>query len=463
MTVLWNETDLVLATNGRLSSPSTFSGTGVSIDTRTLQPGDIFIAIQGENSNGNAYTEQAFAKGACCVITDQPPPETRGQNLYLQVPDPFQALNQMARYARKRFKGKTIAITGSVGKTTTKEMLKTALDPFGRVHAAEGSHNNHLGVPLTLARLPQDADYCICEIGMNHPGEIAPLAALVRPDIAVITMVSASHLGFMENLDAIAMEKGQIMTGLPERGIVILPETIHGMDHFKQMASEHQLFLRETGLSRQAEYRISTIALYADHSSFQLWVNQKAHTVTLSSPGEHLVHNAALVLGTIASLDLDINPAIQALTHFRAGSGRGQLLPLATRSGMVLDESYNASILSIQNALKTLSLLSGHRRIAVLGDVFELGSHAESEHLSLLPDLLRHADLVFACGPMMKPVFERLPPQLQGKWCPDAKELIPFIQQQLQDKDTVMVKGSHGMHMDQIVKTLTHKTDKRKN
>lgn len=463
MTLLWNETDLIKAVGGTLSSAQSICGTGVSIDTRTLQPGDIFIALQGEKSDGHHYLEQALNKGASCAIVTQIPSHLDDQFPFLIVTNTLTALEQMGIYARRRFQGKIIAITGSVGKTTTKEMLKTALQPFGTVHAAEGSYNNHIGVPLTLARLPQNADYCISEIGMNHSGEIAPLAALVQPDLAIITTVSSSHLGFMKSLDAIAQEKSQIITGLTKNGALILPETIHNLTLFENLAKQHHLHLYKTGLSDKAYFQLGAIDLDSSQSSFQLEFSQNLYTVQLASPGLHLIHDAALVLGTVAVLNLNVQQAISALSQFKAGSGRGKILPLTNPSGILLDESYNASTLSIKAALKTLALLAENRRVAVLGDIFELGDYSEQEHLSLIPDLIQNTDLVFTCGSAMKIVFDQLPHSLQGKWCTNADQLIPFIQQQLHDHDTVLVKGSHGMHMEKIVNALTQKTDQRKN
>lgn len=462
MTSLWNETDLTLATHGQLSSPFIHKVKGVSIDTRTLQLGDIFIAIQGEKSNGHNYLKQAFDKGASCAVVTHIPSELQANHSFLSVPNTLTALTKMGAYARQRFQGKMIAITGSVGKTTTKEMLRTTLTAFGQTHAAEGSYNNHLGVPLTLARLNPNADYCICEIGMNHSGEIAPLATLVKPDIALITTVASSHLGLMKNLDAIATEKSQIITAITKQGIAIIPETIYGIQFFEEIARYYHINLYTTGLSEQSNYQINHIDLHSNHSSFQIKINKQFYPVMLSSPGKHLIHDAALVLATITELKLEIERAVTALREFQVGSGRGKLLPLTLKSGILLDESYNASTLSIQAALHTLSLLGKHRRVAVLGDILELGTYSQQEHLALLPDLQQNTDLVFTCGSNMKIVFDHLPPHLQGKWCADAEQLIPFIEQQLKDQDTVLVKGSHGMHMHKIVKALTQKSVKGK-
>lgn len=455
MSVLWTETDLIHATGGSFPCAMPIKGTGISIDTRTIEKGDIFIAIIGENSDGHAHVQKALEAGAACAIASRPITGLPENAPILYVKDTLQALTDMGRYARKRFTGKVIAITGSVGKTTTKEMLKTTLSAFGTVHAAAGSHNNHLGVPLTLARLPIDTNFCVCEIGMNHIGEIAPLAELVSPHIAIITEVSSSHLGYMQNLDNIAKEKSQIITALPVQGVALVPESIYGLEIFKETAKQHQVHLQTVGTTSAASIQISDIRLKAQESTFQVVINKQHYAFTLSSPGEHLVRNAGLVIGSINALGLDIQHAISALTSFQTGNGRGKILPLQGQNGRILDESYNASTLSIRTALKTLSLLAPARKIVILGDIMELGEYSEQEHLSLLPNITSNADLVFCCGSMMKIVFEQLPPPLQGAWCASAQELIPLIQKSLQDNDTLLVKGSNSMRMNAIVTTLT--------
>lgn len=454
MTSLWNEHDLIHATNGHFLSSSTIEGTGVSIDTRTLQEGNIFIAIMA-NNDGHDYVKKALQAGAACAIISHPITGLEEDNRLLFVEDTLQALTNMGRFARDRFKGNVIAITGSVGKTTTKEMLKIALSPFGNVHAAVGSYNNHLGVPLTLARMPLDTTYCICEIGMNHSGEIAPLADIVKPNLAVITEVASSHLGLMGNMDAIALEKSQIISALPKNSQAILPEDIYGLSFFQKMASHYHVQLCTVGTSNLATITINTIELDAQHSSFQIKIKDKTYPITLSVPGKHLVRNAALVISVVEALQLDITKAATALQDFQTSTGRGKTIPLSQQKGILLDESYNASTLSIRSALATLNILAQKRRIAVLGDILELGDYSRQEHLSLLPDLSKNADIVFCCGSIMYDVFEQLPPLLKGHWSATAQELIPFIKQDLKDGDTVLVKGSNSMRMNLIVNALT--------
>ncbi|MDI2090757.1 UDP-N-acetylmuramoyl-tripeptide--D-alanyl-D-alanine ligase [Commensalibacter oyaizuii] len=455
MSVLWTKDDLVKATGGTFSIPFTSVGKGISIDTRTLQKDDIFIAITGDKNDGHDYVSKALQAGAACAIVSKKITDLESNAPLLYVDDTFKALTDMGRYGRSRFRGKTIAVTGSVGKTTTKEMLKSTLATFGTVHAAAGSHNNHLGVPLTLARLPEHYDFCVCEIGMNHSGEIAPLAALAKPDIAIVTEVASSHLGFMKSLEAIAIEKSQIITALSPNNTVLLPEHIYGLQIFKETAQQYQAHLQTIGTSSTADIQIDCIDLRANQSKFVLRINHHTISFLLSSPGEHLVRNAALVVGAANALNLELHNVSAALATFKTGKGRGQILPLFPQKGIVLDETYNASTLSVKTALKTLNLLAPKRKIAILGDILELAEHSKQEHLSLLPDLLENTDLVFGCGAMMNIVFEQLPQSMKGHWCASAQELIPFIKPILQDNDTLLIKGSNSMRMNIIVTALT--------
>lgn len=449
--MLWNETDLLAATGGRFeTNPVTIQANGVSIDSRTLQKGDIFIAISGDKNDGHLYVQKALQAGAACAIVSQPIDNVPNDRL-LFVKDTMQALTDMGHYARARFKGKVIAITGSVGKTTTKEMLRIALTPFGKVHAAVGSYNNHLGVPLTLSRLSPDDDFCICEIGMNHPGEITPLAHMVRPDIAIITEVASAHLGQMGSLDSIAEEKSQILTALPAQAFALIPENIHGLSLFEKQAQQFHIHLAKVGLSENSLIQITKTTLQCHKSNFEVFCSGLAISVHLSSPGNHLIRNAALCLGVAFLLHLDMQKAALALADFKVGPGRGQLLPLAHKEGMILDESYNASTLSIHSALATLRLIPSTRRIVILGDILELGEHALQEHLSLLADISTTANLFFCCGDFMKYLFEEMPLTQRGVWCQHAEELIPHIETILANGDTLLVKGSHSMHMNKIV------------
>ncbi|MBV1831560.1 UDP-N-acetylmuramoyl-tripeptide--D-alanyl-D-alanine ligase [Komagataeibacter sp. AV436] len=453
MTVLWSRADLEAATSGRFpsSGAGVIAGTGVSIDTRTLQPGDVFIALIGENSNGHAHAAAALAAGAAAVVAHEP---CGDDPRILKVEDTLAALQGMARFARARFAGRMLAVTGSVGKTSVKDMLHAALGACGPTHCAVASYNNHWGVPLTLARLPAASAYCVCEIGMNHPGEIAPLAAMVRPDVAVVTTVAASHLGLMGSIDAIAQEKAELLLALPAGGIGVIPAGIAGNTHFERNATHVGAMLWRVGTTPECTARADDVAQDAHGSTFSLTLPGWRGVARVNAPGRHMAENAMLALAAAHAAGADMGRAVAGLATFRPGAGRGALAKVMHDNVALLDESYNASPASVRAALDLLGLVATGRRIAVLGDMLELGTFARHEHASLLPAVRANADAVFCCGPNMKILFDSLPPALRGAWAPDSTTLAPLVRAGLRAGDTVMVKGSLGSRMRHVVAAL---------
>lgn len=449
MSVLWTSEELRDATNGRLEAD--VSVTGISIDTRTLKSGDLFIALKGDASDGHAHIAQALAAGAACVMVH----DTRGLTdpRLLIVADTMTGLEALGRFARARFDGKVVAITGSVGKTTTKDMLRTALSALGPTHAAIASYNNHWGVPLTLARLPRDARFCVSEIGMNHVGEIAPLAAQVRPDVGIITTIGTAHLGHMGSVEEIAREKSQLFSALPAHGTAIAPDDAVGQDLFQAALPAHaSLWL--SGFSAAAQVRLENLVCTAEGSTFTLIVpNAPSVSVRLTAPGRHLARNAALALGAVAALGENVPNAAKALTGFVPGAGRGQMRTVLN-SVQLLDESYNASTTSIRSALETLSLLPAKRRVVALGDIRELGEFAEAEHRSLSDAVIAADALAFCCGTHMHALYEALPETVRGGYAPDASSLALLLCDALRPGDLLLVKGSLGSRMRDVIAAL---------
>ncbi|ACI52904.1 UDP-N-acetylmuramoylalanyl-D-glutamyl-2,6-diaminopimelate/D-alanyl-D-alanyl ligase [Gluconacetobacter diazotrophicus PA1 5] len=457
MTVLWTRAALQDATGGTFTGQAPVAVTGVSIDTRTLAPGDLFIALAGENSDGHAHVRAALDQGAAAAMIHDPTvlgTDSDDPRL-LRVPDTMAALNALGRYARTRFTGRMVAVTGSVGKTTTKEMLRLALGAIGPTHCAAASYNNHWGVPLTLARLPMDAAFCVCEVGMNHPGEIAPLAVMVRPLVALVTTIAGAHLGHMGSLEAIAREKSDLIATLPPAGIAIVPDDATGQPIFAEQAARARATLWRAGERTDSTVAVSDVALDAEGSSFTVTIDGRSVPVRLNAPGRHLVRNAATALAAVAALGADIATAATALADFRPGAGRGALKPILGGRAALLDESYNASVLSVRSSLAVLGLLPATRRMAVLGDIRELGAFARAEHESLLSAVLAHADLVFCSGPDMKYLFDLLPPSRRGAWAPDAASLAPLVRDAVAQDDVILVKGSFGSRMRDVVAVLT--------
>ncbi|MFT8463472.1 UDP-N-acetylmuramoyl-tripeptide--D-alanyl-D-alanine ligase [Acetobacter persici] len=457
MTALWTRHELEAATGGTFAGPCDPVVSGISIDTRTLAPGDLFVALKGDNSDGHAHIAVALEKGAAAVLVHDTTGNTDPR--LLVVDNTMKALQALAHAARARFTGKMVAVTGSVGKTTTKEMLRLCLGALGPTHAAEASYNNHWGVPLTLARLPREAAFCISEIGMNHPGEILPLASMVRPDIAVITTIGSAHLGYMGSVDAIAQEKADLITALPAGGVAIVPDDAHGQTFFAAAARQANATLWHTGLKRDSFVHLSGLKSLEGGSQFTAHAGNHSVPVTLHAPGTHLARNALTALAVCAALGGDLSKAADALASFRPGKGRGALAQIAGGAVTLLDESYNASSASIRAALDVLRHLPATRRIAVLGDMRELGDFSTSEHQALAQPAADGADLVFCCGPHMKSLFEALPKTAQGGWAQDAATLAPLVCATLRRGDAVLVKGSLGSRMRDVITALNTLSD----
>ena len=455
MSALWSPETLALAAGGRATQP--FGTDRISIDSRTIRSGDLFVALEGAHRDGHEFVADALARGAAGAMVSRTPPALPSGAPLLLVRDTLEALHRLAEFARARSRARVIAITGSVGKTTTKEMLRRALETFapGAVHAARASFNNQWGLPLTLAELPPDAAYAVLEIGTNHPGEIAPLAVLARPHVAVITAIEKTHIGLLGSLEAIADEKASLLSALEPEGTAILPRDTPLLPRLISRLPPGRGLLT-FGAGPLAEIRL--IEAESEPAATDVLASAIGRIVRfhLAAAGRHLAIDSLATLAAAAALGLDPEAAGTALSGFAALPGRGarRALPLAGGGeASLLDESYNASAASVRAALSVLALQPG-RHIAVLGDMLELGELAAEEHLGLLPDLTEAADLVFACGPMMHLPYAELPPRLQGGWAEDAEALAPLVASALAPGDAVLVKGSLGSRMSVVVDAL---------
>jgi UDP-N-acetylmuramoyl-tripeptide--D-alanyl-D-alanine ligase len=444
---LWEQGELAIAAGSRGAG---FAAEGVSIDSRTIQPGDLFVALKDQR-DGHDFVADALAKGAAgaLVLRDIP-----GAKNLLLVDDTLAALTRLGEFARARAQTKIIAVTGSVGKTTTKEMLRRTLAAFGAVHAASASFNNHIGVPLTLARMPRDADFAVLEIGMNHPGEIAPLSLLARPHVAIVTGVERAHIGLMGSEAAIAAEKAQIFRGLAPGGTAILPRDSAFLQQLGAAVPAGAARI-SFGARDLAEARLIEAESDSEGCDVLGRVAGQPVRLRLAAPGRHMAMNAMAVLAACHALGLEIGRAAAALDGFAALPGRGARRPIRVDGGeaLLLDESYNASGASMRAALAVLALQPG-RRVAVLGDMLELGDEAEDEHLDLRAPLIDAADIVFCAGAMMSLLFDTLPPERQGACAPDAAALAPLVKSALRPGDSVLVKASHGSRMRDVIAVL---------
>jgi UDP-N-acetylmuramoyl-tripeptide--D-alanyl-D-alanine ligase len=450
MTTLWTAQDLLEATGGRMDTP--FAATGASIDTRTLQAGDLFIALQGDTGDGHAFVVDALAKGAAGAMVHHPVSDA---GPLLQVDDTLAGLHRLGGYARQRFSGRLVAVTGSVGKTTTKEMLRTVLSALGRTHAAVASYNNHWGLPLTLARTPLDAEYCVAEIGMNHAGEIAPLARLARPHVAVISAVEKAHIGFLGSLEAIADEKAAILEGLQPNGVAVLPADTPLLPRLRVAAGDARIVT--FGMASDADVRLVHLSMDAEGSDVTAEVTGERLQFRLHAPGRHMAMNALAAIAAAAMLaDAAPQRIVHALEKFAPVTGRGARRKIDVPGGaaLLLDESYNGNPASMRAALAVLRLQPARRRVAVLGDMLELGDAAPTEHNSLAADVAAATDSLFACGPLMRGLYDAVPEPIRTAYAADSAALAPMVARAIAPGDAVLIKGSLGSRMKLVVDAL---------
>lgn len=454
--------EMVAATGGRVcGTPGTV--TGISIDSRTLLPGDAFFAITGDASDGHSYVDKALAAGASLAVVArdrlaQMPPDAP----LLAVDDVLDALVALGRAARARSQARIIAVTGSVGKTTTKEALRLALSADGETHASAASYNNHWGVPLTLARMPREARYGVFEIGMNHPGEISPLVQMVRPHAVIITTVEPVHIAQFASIEEIADAKAEIFDGLEPGGVAILNCDNPQFDRLLAAARAKGVARIVTfGERADADVRLVSPCLKPDCSVVVAQVLETPVTFKISMPGRHIVQNALAVLAGVAMLGADLALGALALSRLAPPPGRGVPVKLALAGGTatLLDESYNANPASMRAAIDVLGRtpvgLRG-RRIAVLGDMLELGDGGTRHHAELIEPLKEaKIDLVFCCGELMHALWQDLPSSMRGGYAHHASHLEPLVAAAIRPGDTLMVKGSNGSRMGPLVKGLS--------
>ncbi len=454
MSALWTAQELRDATGGTCAD--SLNVTGVSIDTRSIQPNDLFVALRDQR-DGHDFVPDALNLGAFAMV------DRAMDGAVLKVSDTLMGLNALGVAGRTRMAGQVIAITGSVGKTTTKDMLKRACAALGATHASAASHNNQWGVPLTLARMPRATQWSAVEIGMNHRHEIAPLSRLARPHVVIVTSVGTAHIGHLGSQEAIAEEKADIAAGLLPRGFAILPQD---SPHFGRMAAiVRGLGAQVVGFGESPEASARMLAWRGDASSSEaeFELSGRHVVVRLEQPGKHMALNALAALAAIQAAGGDTGLAAAALSGFGAGAGRGEMRRIATPddgTALLLDESYNASDSSVRAALLVLAAQKARRRIAVLGDMLELGDFGPGLHRALASDAANAADLVYACGPLMGHLFNALPERRRGFHTEDAASLAPLISAALRDGDAVLVKGSLGMGMAEIIRALHRAGDK---
>jgi UDP-N-acetylmuramoyl-tripeptide--D-alanyl-D-alanine ligase len=451
---LWTAAELAAATGGRASGD--FSVAGISIDSRTVQPSDLFVALRGPRHDGHDFVAAALGRGAAALVDNVPDGVGRGAALVV-VNDTLRALTELGRAARARSRARIAAITGSVGKTGSKEALRLALAGQAAVHASAASYNNHWGAPLSLAREPKATIYAVYELGMNAPGEIAALARLVRPHVAMITTIEPAHLGFFPSVAAIAEAKGEIFQGLEPEGCAVLYVDNPHFGRLKQIA-EAAGCARVIGFGEgeAADARLIDAHLHTAGSDVVMALGRRRLAFRIGAPGRHWVINSLGVLACASALGADPERAAAALADFAPPRGRGRRHRLRWPGGEVtlIDESYNANPASMRAALALLAVAPG-RRLAALGDMLELGDRAPELHAELAePIAACHVDRVFTAGSAMHHLHAALPRSCRGPHSANASELVPLLRAELRAGDTLLVKGSLGIAMGQIVEAL---------
>ena len=464
MSVLWTSDVMATAMHAGRSGSLPMNVSGISIDSRTLGKGDAFFAIQGENRDGHDFVDGALKAGAGLAVVARGQEQRFSGAPLLIVPDVLDGLRDLARAARARLHARVVAVTGSVGKTGTKDALRLALSANGETHASVSSYNNHWGVPLSLARCSESAKYAVFEIGMNHAGEITPLTKLVRPQVAIITTIEPVHLEYFGSLEKIADAKAEIFTGVETGGAAVLNRDNGQYERLAAAAKAVGIGrIVSFGAHDRAEAQLLRVALQADSSTIEARILGQAVTYRLGVPGRHLVLNSLAVLAAASLVGADLALAALALNNLKPASGRGARTRLSVPGGTVLliDESYNANPASMRAAIALLGQAevgNRGRRIAVIGDMLELGPTGAQLH-GAIAEAVEAAgiDLVFCSGPLMRALWEALPSRVRGGYAETAAGLETAVLDAIRAGDAVMVKGSLGSKMGPIVRALERK------
>jgi UDP-N-acetylmuramoyl-tripeptide--D-alanyl-D-alanine ligase len=464
--MLWISQDAVAATGGRSTRP--WHASGVSIDTRTLQPGDLFVALK-DARDGHDFVAQALEKGAAAAMVSRIPDGVAADAPLLIVPDVLAALTDLGRAARARTGARVVGVTGSVGKTSTKEMLRAILSGQGKTHAAEASYNNHWGVPLTLARMPADARFAVIEIGMNHPGEISPLSRMSELDVALITTVAPAHLEAFDSIEGIAREKASIFDGVKPGGTAIYNTDIATAPILRDWAAGRGLRAVTFGEAKGADFRLLDSRLCDDTTVSRATRLGGPLLFKISTPGRHFVLNALAALAVAEALGADPMIAAHDLGRWMPPAGRGQreriVLDRVEETFFdLIDDAFNANPASMAAALDVLiaakptdgiGRVGGGRRIAVLGDMLELGPTEGELHAAIARHPGLEAVQVIHCvGPRMRALHAALPRRQRGDWVETAAELAPRARILIDAGDILLVKGSKGSKVSLVVDAL---------
>ncbi len=462
---LWTSKEVTDLTGGK--SSTVWDADGVSIDSRTIEPGDLFIPISGPNFDGHNFIASALNKGAAASITSGSIEEFPEGSHLMKVADTIDALNKLGNGARNRSMAKVIAVTGSVGKTGVKEALGRLLSEQGNTSFSFGSYNNHFGVPLSLARLPKNAEFGVFELGMNHSGELNELSQMVRPDVAVITTVDIAHTEFFSSIDDLAKAKAEIFAGLHEGGTAILNRDNQYYNFLNSAAlSAGAGRVIGFGLHDKAQFKLVESSLNPEGSLVKAHFDNTDITYQLSTPGQHWVQNSLAVLASVHAVGADVISAARSFAKIKPYKGRGQLHTIPIQGGhfYLIDDSYNACPASVTAAISVLAglepMVSG-RRICVFGDMKELGDKSIEHHYSLANKIRESmVDIIFTVGPEMKQMCDRLPSTINKEHADRAETIIQPLLDIIRPGDIILVKGSASHKLSKVVdRVLDMKVD----
>ncbi|GFY79795.1 UDP-N-acetylmuramoyl-tripeptide--D-alanyl-D-alanine ligase [Trichonephila inaurata madagascariensis] len=449
----WNTNNIIDATGGTdVNVCNWIHSSNISTDTRNIKKGDLFIALKGKNFDGHNFLHEAFLKGAAAAIVS----EGKYKNFPLViVQDTLKALHDMASYYIRNVlvDAKVIAITGSVGKTTAKDMLHTVLSQYGVSHANEGNLNNNIGLPLTILKAPKNCQYLILEMGMNKVGEIKELSKISNPNIAVITNIEPAHTENFSSLFDVAQAKLEILYGTKNNGTLVLNRDNKYYDYLSSRANRNVISL---GKDKNAEVCLLDITRNDDGLNLKIRLNNnQTINCNLRVQGEHFAYSLLAVAAVVQSLRLDLSKLPLALKNFSITKGRGNIHKVKYNRKYIhlIDDSYNASPTSMKTAIKTLSTYSNQRKVALLGDMLELGDESIKFHTDLVKVITENnVDKVYTVGKFILELHELLPDNMRGAHFNDSNQLKSNLADIIQDNDVVLVKGSRGMKMDLIVR-----------
>jgi len=450
------------ATGGRAEGVEAVAVNAISIDSRELGPDALFVAIRGERFDGHDFVDAALASGAVAALVSEGRGAGPGR---IVVADALGGLRDLARAARARSRAFIVGVTGSVGKTTTKEALRSVLAAAGETHASIRSFNNHWGVPLMLARLPETAQFGVFEMGMNAPDEIRPLSRLVRPHVALITTIAPAHLERLGSLEAIARAKAEIFEGLEPGGTAVLNADHAQLPALLEAAAAAGVANVVTyGFARGADWQIVDPQTAADRGFATVHHGEERHALALAVPGRHMLSNATAALAVAHLAGIAPEVALRALAGFGAQPGRGLRAALGPQDKplVLVDESYNANTASMAAALDVFAGIAppGGRKVLVLGDMLELGAQADALHAGLAEAVLASgADAVYLVGTHVRALAEALPPGLVAGHFPTAEALVPELTGALAYGDAVMIKGSNGVGLARVVNAVRDRFD----